>query len=136
MVEPCRKFHGDLFEIFSPATSCVTPVPMSTSFLLFVRENLGLSSGKDQRQFMREPLAIMKDFCPIFFLFFPMVGEFHGPPVGDVAIVSFAEYSIEHPRRAEQANMPAMQRREGPASNVPVFGKEQTARLTVGCGVR
>lgn len=108
MFEPCRNFHGDLFEIFSPATSCVTPVPMSTSFLFFVGENLGLTGDEDQRQFMREPLAIMKDCCPILFLFFPVVREFHGPPMGDVAIVSFAEDSIEHSRGTEQADVSAM----------------------------
>ena len=130
-VSQVRKFPGDLFEIFSPATSWVTPVPMSTSFLLFVHESLGLASGEDQRQFMREPFAIVKDFCPISFLFFPMVRKFHGPPVGDVAIVSFAEDSIEHPRRAEQANVSAMQRGERPAAYVSVVREEDAAGLTV-----
>lgn len=108
---------------------------MSTSFLLFVRQNLGLTSGEDQRQFMREFLAIMKDFCPILFLFFPVVRELHGSPVGDVAVVSFAEDSVEHSRGTEETHMAAMQRRERPAADVSVLGEKHSACLAVGCRI-
>ena len=100
-VSQVRKFHCGLFEIFSPTTSCITPVPMSTSFLLFVRENLGLAIGKDQRQFVREPLAVVQDFGAILFVFFPVIGELHRPPVRNMAAFSFAEHSIEHSRGAQ-----------------------------------
>jgi hypothetical protein len=49
-------------------------------------------------------LAIVYYDCPIF-LFFPMVGEFHGFPVGDMQQFVLPEYAIEHPGRAEQAHM-------------------------------
>jgi hypothetical protein len=47
-----------------------------------------------------------------------MIGELHGPPVGNVAIFSFAKYSVEHSCRAEQSDMSAVQRSEWAASNV------------------
>ena len=59
-------------------------------------KNLCLAIGKDKREFVREPLAVVQNLRAIFFLFFPMVGELHGPPVGDMAILSVAEYSVEH----------------------------------------
>jgi hypothetical protein len=71
-------------------------------------KNLCLAIGKDQRQFVREPLAVVQDFCAVFFLFFPMIGELHRTPMGDVTIFSFTEYPVQHPCRTEQANMPAM----------------------------
>jgi hypothetical protein len=75
----------------------------------------------------------MQDFRSVFFLLFPMVGEFHRAPVGDVATFSFAEYSIEHSGSTEQADVSAMQRCERPASDVPLFGEKHTAGLTVCC---
>ena len=63
---------------------------------LFVRENLGLTVGKDERQLMRKPLPVVQDFGSVLFHFFPMVREFHRAPVSDVTIFSFAEYLIEH----------------------------------------
>ena len=57
---------------------------------------LCLAIGKDQCQFVREPLAVVQDFGAVFFLFFPMIGELHRPPMGDVAVFTLAEYSIEH----------------------------------------
>ncbi|SRR5437879_2646523 len=52
-----------------------------------------------------------------------------------MAILSFAEYSVEHSRSAEQADMPAMQRRRWPPPHVPPLGKKNPARLAVGRGV-
>jgi hypothetical protein len=43
---------------------------------------------------MREPFPVMQDFGSVFFLFFPMVREFHRAPVRDVTSFSFAEYSF------------------------------------------
>ena len=48
---------------------------------LFVRENLRFTVGKDKCQLMRKPFPVMQDFGSVFFLFFPMVGEFHRAPV-------------------------------------------------------
>ena len=80
---------------------------------LFVRENLGLTVGKDKCQFVRKPLPVMQDFGSVFFLFFPMVREFHGAPVGNVTIFSFTEYAIEHSGGAEQSDMATMWARSG-----------------------
>ena len=71
-------------------------------------KNLGLAIGKNQRQFMGEPLAIMQDLGAVVFLFFPMIGELHRAPMGNMAVFSFAEYPVQHSCRTEQANMPAM----------------------------
>src|SRR5260370_4106592 len=97
-----------------------------------MRENLCLPVGKDQGQFVRKPLAVMQDSGAIFFVFFPMICELHRAPVGNVAVLAFAEHSIEHSRRAEQADMPAMQRREWPAPNVSLFWEWDAGRLR-GC---
>lgn len=59
-------------------------------------ENLGLAIGEDERQFVREPLPIMQNLRAVFFLFFPMIGELYRTPVRNVAVFTFAEYSVEH----------------------------------------
>ena len=82
---------------------------------------------------MREPFPVMQDFGSVFFLFFPMVGEFHRAPVGDVPSFAFAKYAIEHSGSTEQSDMSTMQRRERPASDVIQLGQKHTARLTI-CG--
>jgi len=38
-------------------------------------KNLCLAIGKHQRQFVREALAVVQNFCAVLFLFFPMIGE-------------------------------------------------------------
>jgi hypothetical protein len=96
-----------------------------------VGQNLGLSIGKDKGQLMRESFPVMQNFGSIFFLFFPMVREFHRPPVGDVTSFSFAEYSIKHSGSTEQSDMSTVQRRERPASDVIQLGQKHTARLTI-----
>src|ERR1700722_7608719 len=73
----------------------------------------------------------MENLRAVFFLFFPVVGELHRTPVRDVAIFSFAEYAIEHPRGTKQADMSAMQGRKRPASNVSLFRQENAAGLAV-----
>jgi len=45
---------------------------------------------------MRESFPVMQDFGSVFFLFFPMVSEFHRAPVGNMPGLAFAKYSIEH----------------------------------------
>ena len=102
---------------------------------LFVGEDLGPAIRKDQRQFVGKPLPVVQDFRAVFFLFFPMIGELHGSPVGDVAIFSFAENPVEHSRRAEQPDVAAMQRRERAATDVSLFGKKDSTRLAVGCRI-
>jgi hypothetical protein len=42
-------------------------------------QNPGLAIGKDQRQFVREPLPVMQGLCAVFFLF-PMIGELYRAP--------------------------------------------------------
>ena len=64
-------------------------------------KNLGLAIGKNQRQFVREPLAVVQDFCAVFVLLFPMIGELHRAPMGNVAVFAFAKYSVEHPCGAQ-----------------------------------
>ena len=54
-----------------------------------------------------------QDFGSVFFLFFPMVREFHGAPVGNVTTFSFTEYAIEHSGGAEQSDMATMWARSG-----------------------
>ena len=95
-------------------------------------EYLSLSVGKDQRQFVREPFPVMQNSGSVFFLFFPMVGELDRTPVGDVPIFSFAEYPVEHSRGTEQADMPAMKRRERPPFDISQLGEQYTAGLSVG----
>src|SRR5580693_7864322 len=90
----------------------------SFGLLLFVRENLGLSIGKNKGQLVREPFPVMQDFGSIFFLFFPMIGEFYRAPEGDVTGLAFAEYSIEHSGRAEQSDMATMERCKGAAFDI------------------
>ena len=79
-------------------------------------ENLGLSIGKDKSQLVREPLPVMQVLSAVFFLFFPMVCEFHRAPVRNMTSFSFPEYSIEHSSGTEQANMPALQGSKRPTS--------------------
>ncbi len=81
---------------------------------------------------MGEPFPVMENPGSVVFLFFPVVSELHRTPVGDVTIFSLAEYSIEHSRGTQQADMSAMQRCERPTTNVSLFGKKKTAGLTVG----
>ena len=50
----------------------------------------------------------MEDSRAIFLLLFPMIGELDRAPVGDVTILPFSKYSIEHSRSTEQANMAAV----------------------------
>ena len=75
----------------------------------------------------------MQDSGPVLFLLFPVVGEFHRAPVGDVTIFPFAEYSIEHSGSTEQPDMSTMQRRERSAADVPLLGEKHTAGLAVRC---
>jgi len=89
-----------------------------------VSEYLGLSVGKDQCQFVREPLSVMQNPGTVFFLFFPMVCELDRPPVGDVTIFSLAEYPVEHSRCAQQADMPAMKRCERPPFDIATVWEE------------
>jgi len=62
-------------------------------------KNLCLAIGKHQRQFVRKPLAVVQDFGSVFFRFFPMIGELHRTPMGDVTLFSFAEYLSRRPLR-------------------------------------
>src|SRR6266568_9200554 len=78
----------------------------------------------------------MQNLGSIFFVFFPMVGELHRAPVRDVAIFSFAEYAVEHPRGTKQADMPSVQRRERTSSDVPLLGEENSSGLTVCCRIQ
>src|SRR5260370_35481154 len=94
-------------------------------------ENLCLAVGKDQGQFVRKLLAVMKDSGAIFLLFFPMICELHRAPVGDVAVLAFAAHSIEHYRRANQADNAPMEGPEWPAPNVTLVGAEDPAPLAV-----
>ena len=87
----------------------------SFRLLLFVRKNLRLSTGKDQRQFVREPFAVVQNFGSVLFLFFPMVGEFHRAPVGNVTIFP-PNTPSSIPIGGEQSDMPAMQGLSGPTS--------------------
>src|ERR1051326_7335787 len=102
---------------------------------LLMSQNLRSSVGKDERQFVREPLAVVQDFCAVLFLFFPVIGELYRAPMSDVAIFSVSEYSVQHPRRAEQSNVAAVKRREWPTSNVSLPGKKDSSRLSIGCGI-
>ena len=95
-------------------------------------ENLCLSIRENQSQFVREPLAIVQDLRAVFFLFFPVIGEFYRAPVRDVAIFSFAEYPVEHPGGTEQADMSSVQWRKRPAAHVSLSGKQDSARLAIG----
>jgi hypothetical protein len=106
-------------------------------FVLFflVHEDERLSASEDQRQFVRKPLPVVQDFRAVFFLFFPVVGEFHGTPVRDVAIFSLAENPVEHSRRAEQPDVAAMQRRERAASDITLLGKKDSTGFTIGRGI-
>ena len=60
-----------------------------------------------------------------------MVGESHRAPVRNVAIFSLAEYSVEHPGRAEQSDMTTLERCERPAFDLIQLGHKYTARLSV-----
>ncbi len=42
-----------------------------------MRKNLCLAIGKDKREFVREPLAVVQNLRAIFFLFFPVIGELY-----------------------------------------------------------
>jgi hypothetical protein len=55
-----------------------------------------------------ESFPVVQDPGPVFFLFFPVVCELDRTPMRDVTIFSFAEYSVEHSRGAEQTNMAAV----------------------------
>jgi len=101
-----------------------------------VGENLSLSIGKDQRQLVRKPLAVVQDLGSTFLRFLPMVGELQRAPMRDVAILSFAEYAVEHSRCTQQADMPAMQRCKRPATNITLLGEKQSAALAVGCRIQ
>ncbi len=85
---------------------------------------------------MREPLPVMQDPGAIFFLLFPVVGELHRTPMRDMSVFAFPKHPIEHSRGTQEADMSAMQWRERPTMNVSLFGKQNAAGLTVGCGVR
>jgi hypothetical protein len=52
--------------------------------------------------------------------------------VCDVTIFSFAEYPVEHSRGTEQADMPAMKRRQWPPFDISQFGEQYTSGLSVG----
>lgn len=99
-------------------------------------KNLCSAIGKHQRQFVREPISIMEDLCAILFLFFPVIGELHRAPMGNVAVFTFAEYPVEHTGRAQQSNMSAMERCEWPTSDITLSGKKDSARLTIGGGIK
>jgi hypothetical protein len=57
---------------------------------------------------MREPFPVMQNLGFVFFLFFPMVSEFHGTPVGNMPGLALAEYAVEHAGSTEQTDMPTM----------------------------
>ncbi len=78
---------------------------------------------------------IVQDLGAVLFLFFPMIGELHRSPVGNVAVFTFAEYAIEHSCSAEQADMSTMQWREWTASHIPLLGQKHSTRLTIGRGI-
>jgi hypothetical protein len=63
----------------------------------------------------------MQDLRAIFLFFFPMVRKLQRTPMSNVAIFAFAKDSIEHSRGAEQADVSAMQWREGPATDISLF---------------
>ena len=96
-------------------------------------ENLGLPIGKNKGQLMREPFPVMQDLDSVLFLFFPMVGELHRTPVGNMPGLAFAKYAVEHSGSTEQSDMATVQRRERPASDVIQLGQKHAARLTI-CG--
>jgi len=81
---------------------------------------------------VREPFPVMENPGTVFFLFFPVVSELDRAPVGDMSVLSFAEYPVKHSRSAQQSDMPAMKRCEWPPFDIAEFGKKDTARLSVG----
>ena len=98
-------------------------------------EDLGPAIREDQRQFVRKPLPVVQDFRAVLFLLFPVVGEFHGTPMRNMAVFPFAEDPVEHSRRTEQANVSAMQGRKRPAANIAWLGKKDSTGLTVRRGI-
>jgi hypothetical protein len=78
-------------------------------------ENLCPPVHKDQRQLVGKAFAIMLDDNAVRFVFFPMVDEFDGPPMGNVPVFSMAEDSVEHAGCCQQADVAALQRGEFPA---------------------
>src|SRR5580765_3844557 len=75
----------------------------------------------------------MNENGAVWFLVFPVVGEFDGTPVGNVALFAFSEYSVEHSSCTKQTDMAAMKRRERSAAHAALFAKEYPAGLAVGC---
>jgi hypothetical protein len=84
-------------------------------------KNLGFAIGIYQRQFMREALAVVQDSGSVFSLSLPVIGELNRKPVRDMPVFALAKYAIEHPGCAQQSDMPAMQRGQRSASNLPEF---------------
>jgi hypothetical protein len=68
------------------------------------------SCAEDQGQFVREPLFLSNNCFPVF-LFFRFVHKFDRLPVRDVSCFTIPEDTVEHSDRAEQANMPSVQKR-------------------------
>jgi hypothetical protein len=65
------------------------------------------------------------------FLFVPVIGELDRFPVGDVKKFVFSEYSVQHPRRAEQPDMAAMQRCQRPPADLTLVSDQDAHGLPV-----
>jgi hypothetical protein len=73
----------------------------------------------------------VQDLGTVLFLFFPVIGEFDRSPVGDVPIFSLAKDSVEHSRGTQQTDMSTMQRRQRPASNLPLPREKHSTCLAI-----
>src|SRR6476660_5855728 len=95
-------------------------------------KNLRLAAGEYERQFVREALAVMNENGAVWFLVFPVVGEFDGTPVGNVALFAFSEHSVEHSGCTKETDMASMKRCKRSAAYAALFAKEYPTGLTVG----
>src|ERR1700686_913530 len=80
---------------------------------------------------MGETFAIMLDDGAARLVFFPMVDEFDGPPMGNVPVFTMSEDTIQHSGCCQQTDMTSVQRREGPPGEVVGLANEHAAGLPV-----
>src|SRR5580704_100442 len=128
-----RVFVFSVLRMYSNHTSrkCAFCILLLLHVLLVLGEHLCPSVFVDQRQFIREALALM-DFLEPVLLHLKGGDTLHRAPACDMAIFVLSEDAIEQTCRAEKADMPAVQRGDRPASCCLLLRKEGGFNLLPG----
>src|ERR1700679_905326 len=125
-----RVFVLSVLRMYSsrPSRKCAFCILL---LLLVLGENLCSSVLVDQRQFIREALALM-DFLEPVLLQLKGGDALHRAPACDMAIFVLSEDAIEQTCRAEKADMATVQRSDRPASCHLFLRKEEGFHLFPG----